>query len=225
MLVVQVETDAGIAGAGISRDAERFAVRELIRHEIGPFLLGKDPLATEKIWNDACWELGMSYKVRTRVVARAIGAVDQALWDIKGRYLHQPIYRLLGGASPASVGAYTTFGFNVYPLEDLVALARQLVQEGHDKLKMQVVAADRGQDVSVDVARVKAVREAVGDPVMLMVDGNSKFDFPHARELARRIEPYHIQPPVARQGRLPLPEKPGMGLELNEAAVEEYTEP
>ena len=189
MLLVHVETDAGIAGAGISRDAERFAVRELIHREISPFLLGKDPLAIEKIWTDACWELGMSYKVRTGVVARAIGAVDQALWDIKGKYLNQPIYRLLGSASPSSVGAYTTFGFNMYTLEELVALARQLVQEGHDKLKMQVVAANRGQDVSVDVARVKAVREAVGDAVMLMVDGNSKFDFPHARALARRIEP------------------------------------
>jgi len=227
----------------------------------------------------------------------------------------------------------------VYTLEELVELARQLVQQGHDKLKMQVVAANRGQDVSVDVARVRAVREAVGDAVLLMVDGNSKFDFQHARELARRIEPYNItwfddpvyvkdvrlmaelrrctsiplaarargesqwdnrdlivggavdvmqanvldgggytecvkvahmaemfhlplatgggwylqngqliagvangwltefhllreriyevvylQPPVARQGRLPLLDKPGMGLELNEAAVEEYTE-
>ncbi len=62
MLLVQVETDEGIGGAGISRDAERFAVRELIHQEISPFLLGKDPLATEKIWNDACWEIGMAYR-------------------------------------------------------------------------------------------------------------------------------------------------------------------
>src|SRR5262245_22809247 len=192
LLVVQVETDDGFVGAGIARDAERFAVRELIHYELGPFLLGKDPVETEKIWNDACWDIGMSYKGRTGVVARAIGAVDQALWDIKGHYLHQPIYRLLGGASPSSVGAYTTFGFNVYNLEELVALARQMVQQGHDKLKMQVVAADRGQDVSVAAERVKAVREAVGDPVMLMVDGNSKSDCHHARELARRTDPYQI---------------------------------
>lgn len=339
MLLAQVETDDGIVGAGISRDSERFAVREIINREIAPFLVGKDPLETEKIWNDACWEIGMSYKVRTGVVARAIGAVDQALWDIKGKYLGQPIYRLLGGASPSSVGAYTTFGFNAYNQEELVELARQMVQQGHDKLKMQVVAADRGQNISVDVERVRAVREAVGDNVMLMVDGNSKFDFIHAREFARRIEPYNItwfddpvyvkdvhlmaelrrctsiplaarargesqwdnrdliiggavdvmqanvldgggyteylkvahmaemfhlplatgggwylqngqliagvangwltefhllreriyevvyvEPPVARYGRLPLPDQPGMGLQLNEAAIEEYTD-
>lgn len=340
MLVAQVETDDGIVGTGIARDTERFAVRELINREIGPFLVGKSPLETEKIWNDAVWEIGMSYKVRGGTVARAAGAVDQALWDIKGKYLNQPIYRLLGGASPDRVAAYTTFGLNVYSQEQLVELARQKVREGHDKLKMQVVAADRGQNVSVDVERVRAVREAIGDEVLLMVDGNSKFDLRHATELAQRMEPYNItwfddpvyvkdvqlmaelrrcttipiasrargeniwdnrdmiaggavdvmqanvldgggyteylkvahmaemfhlplangggwylqngqliagvsngwlvefhllrepiyeavyvNPPVAENGFLPLPDKPGMGLELNEAAAEEYTEP
>jgi len=127
MLVVQVETDDGIVGAGIARDAERFAVRELIHQDIRPFLLGKDPMETEKIWNDACWDIGMSYKVRTGVVARAIGAVDQALWDIKGKYLNQPIYRLLGGASPSSVGAHTGWPLPAGTVERL-----DLHDERHD---------------------------------------------------------------------------------------------
>jgi len=192
MLVVQVETDDGIVGTGILRDTERFAVRELIDREIGPFLAGKSPLETEKIWNDAVGEIGMSYKVRGGAVARAVGAIDQALWDIKWKYLNQPIYRLLGGASPDRVAAYATFGLNVESREQLVELACQKVREGHDKLKMQVVAADRGQDVSVGVERVQAVREAVGDQVILMVDGNSKSDLRHATELAQRMEPYNI---------------------------------
>jgi L-rhamnonate dehydratase len=339
MLVAQVETDDGLQGIGISRDTGRFAVRELINREIAPFLAGKDPLATEKIWKDAPWEIGMSYMSRGGAIGRAVGAVDQALWDVKGKYLGQPIYRLLGGASTSSVGAYTTFGFNVYSLEELVELAKRMAREGHDPLKYQAVAADRGQDISVDVARIQAVREAIGERVRLIVDCNGKFDFTHARELLRRIEPYHItcvdhpvynrdvrlmaelrrctaiplaaratgenqwdnrelimaeavdimhanvldgggytecvkvahmaelfhlpigtgggwylqngqliagvsngwltefhllreriyemvyiQPPVARNGRLPLPEKPGIGLELNQAAIEEYTE-
>jgi len=340
LLLVQVETGEGIVGHGISRDAERFAVREVINREIGPFLIGKDPLNTEKVWNDACWEIGMSYMSRGGVMGRAVGAVDQALWDIKGQYLNQPIYRLLGGASPDSVGAYTTFGFNVYTQDELVELARQVVREGHNPLKYQVVAAERGQDVSVDVERIRSVREAIGDQVRLIVDCNSKFDFHHARELLHRIEPYsitcvdhpvytqdirlmaqlrrctsiplaaravvenqwgnrdlilggavdimhanvldgggytecvkvahmaetfhlplatgggwylqnghliagvrngwltefhllreriyeviYVRPPVAKNGRLPLPDKPGMGLELNMAAIAECTDP
>ena len=339
MLLVRVETDSGHIGFGISRDTERYAVRELINRDIAPFLLGKDPICTEKIWQDACWEIGMSYMSKGGAIGRAIGAVDQALWDIKGKALGEPIYRLLGGASTGSVGAYTTFGFNVYSLEELVELAHQMVRDGHDPLKYQAVAANRGQNISVDVERIKAVREAIGDKTRLIVDCNGKFDFTHARELLRRIEPYHItcvdhpvyvrdarlmaelrrcteiplaarasgenqwdnremvlsgavdimhanvldaggfteclkvahlaelfhlplatgggwylqngqliagvsngwltefhllreriyeaiyvDPPVARNGRLPMPEEPGLGLTLNEAAIEEYTE-
>jgi L-alanine-DL-glutamate epimerase-like enolase superfamily enzyme len=52
MLLAQVETDDGLKGVGMSRDTERFAVRELINREIAPFLVGKDPIETEKIWNN-----------------------------------------------------------------------------------------------------------------------------------------------------------------------------
>lgn len=192
MLLVQVETDDGLVGHGISRDTERFAVRELINRDIGPFLIGKAPLDTEKIWMDAPWELGMSYMAANGVVARAISAVDQALWDIKGKSFGQPIYRLLGGASPDSVAAYTTFGFNVYSKEELVALAQEMVRSGHGPLKYQSVAANRGWDVSVDVERIRAVREAIGDQPRLIIDCNGKFDYIHARELLTRIEPLDI---------------------------------
>jgi L-rhamnonate dehydratase len=340
LTLVQVETDDGVVGTGISRDQERFAVRELINNEVGPFLVGKDPIDTEKIWGDAPWELGMSYMSRGGVVSRAISAIDQALWDIKGQYVDLPIYRLLGGASPDSVRAYTTWGFNVYTKEELVESAVRAVRErGHNPLKYQAVAADRGRNVMVDAERLQAVREAVGDGVELIVDCNGKFDFSHARKFLRQIEPlniacvdhtvyirdirmmrdlractsiplaarasgenqwdnrdliasgavdimhanvldgggytecvkvahmaemYHlplgtgggwylqnghliagvrnglwtefhtlrepiydaiyVDPPIARDGWLPLPDKPGMGLELNEVAVREYTE-
>ena len=339
MLIVQVDTDTGVQGVGIARDTERFAVRELINRDIKPFLEGKEPLDTEKIWQDAIWEIGTNFQSRGGTIGRAVGAVDQALWDIKGKHLGLPIYRLLGGASPGSVGAYTTFGFNVYSDAELVELARKMAREGHDPLKYQAVAANRGQDIAPDVDRIKAVREAIGDKVRLIVDCNGKFDFIHARDLIKRIEPYNItcvdhpvynrdahlivelrrsttiplaaraigesqwanrdlimsggvdimhanvldgggytecakvahmaemfhmrlatgggwylqnghliagmangwltefhllreriyeivyvKPPVAHNGRLPLPDKPGVGLELNEAAVKEYTE-
>ena len=104
MLVVQVKTDDGLIGTGISRDQERFTVRELINREMRRFLIGKPPLDIEKIWSDAAWEIGTAYMARGGTMGRAVGAVDQALWDIKGQFLQQPIYRLLGGASPGSVG-------------------------------------------------------------------------------------------------------------------------
>ena len=206
LVLAVVHTDDGITGIGISRELEMSATRELINRELAPFLVGRDPVGTEKIWKDAPWEAGMSYKVGGGVVTRAVSAVDQALWDIKGKYLGQPIYRLLGGAVDSSVATYITFGLNLLSLEELVEAARQVVGQGHDRLKYQAVAADRGQDVSVDADRLLAVREAVGDGIMLIVDGNAKFDFTHARELLRRIEPYNIgcfdHPVVLRDLRL-----------------------
>lgn len=192
MLVVQVKTDDGLVGTGISRDRERFAARELINREIRGYLIGKPPLDIEKIWSDAAWELGTDYMARGGTIGRAIGAVDQALWDLKGQFLQQPIYRLLGGASPGSVGAYTTFGFNVFTNEELVEVARRMVQEGHGPLKYQVVAANRGQDISTDVERIGAVREAIGDEVQLIVDCNGKFDLTQAKEFLKQIEPFQI---------------------------------
>ena len=132
MLLVRVETDSGHIGFGISRDTERYAVRELINRDIAPFLLGKDPICTEEIWQDTCWDIGISCLSKGGAIGRAISAVDQALWDIKGKALGEPIYRLLGGASTGSVGEYTTFMFNVYSLEELVELAHQMVRDGDD---------------------------------------------------------------------------------------------
>ena len=187
-----VHTDDGVRGIGICRDWERLAVEVLINRELGPFLIGRNPIETERIWNEAWWELGQNYKMRTGVVGRAISAVDQALWDIKGNYFQQPVFHLLGGASVSSIEAYTTFGLNVLSREELVELARLLVSQGHDKLKIQAVATRRGQDIQEDATRVRLVREEVGEDVKIMLDANCKYNLVNALKLAKRIEPYDL---------------------------------
>ncbi len=192
IMVIQVHTDEGITGVGIGRDYEQQATRELITRELGPFITGRDPLDIERIWLDASWEISASYKAAAGVVARAISGVDLALWDIKGKFLNLPVHRLLGGASETSIPVYITFGLAVLTDDELVQLARRVVAEGHDRMKYQAVAADRGQDISVDVRRLEALRDAVGDDVMILVDGNGKYDFHHARQLLKRLEPLNI---------------------------------
>ena len=191
IMVIQVHTDEGITGIGIGRDYEQRATRELIVGELGPFITGRDPLDIERIWRDASWDISASYKASAGVVARAISGVDLALWDIKGKFLNQPVHRLLGGASD-SIPCYITFGLAVLTDDELVQLARQVVAEGHDRMKYQAVAADRGQDISVDARRLAALRDAVGDDVMILVDGNGKYDFYHAKQLLKRLEPLNI---------------------------------
>ena len=174
---------------GLTGPIQRFAARELINREIAPLLIGKDPLATERHWYDLFYRLNP--RAQTGAWSSAVSAVDIALWDIKGKHLGQPVWRLLGGYS-ATVPAYITFGLLEYSREQLVEAAKQFIAQGHDKLKM-VVAINGAQDPAEDAARVRAVREAVGDQVELMVDANYLFSFPVALDLAKRIEPYGIK--------------------------------
>ncbi|MBI2935494.1 MAG: mandelate racemase/muconate lactonizing enzyme family protein [Chloroflexi bacterium] len=189
IVFVRLETDTGVAGYGLTGPIQRFAVKELINKEIAPLLVGKEPLATERHWYDLFYRLNP--RAQTGTWSSAVSAVDIALWDVKGKHLGQPIWRLLGGYS-ATVPAYVTFGLLEYNREQLVETAKHFTAQGHDKLKM-VVAISGGQDPAEDAARVRLVREAVGERVELMVDANYLFSFPHALELAKRIEPYGIK--------------------------------
>ena len=186
---VQVHTDTGLVGLGETYYAPT-VVQAAVHDFFGPLLIGRDPFEIERHW-EAMFRLS-DHAGFGGGEMRAISALDMALWDIKGKSFGQPIYRLLGGASPDSVAAYTTFGFNVYSKEELVALAQEMVRSGHGPLKYQSVAANRGWDVSVDVERIRAVREAIGDQPRLIIDCNGKFDYIHARELLTRIEPLDI---------------------------------
>jgi L-alanine-DL-glutamate epimerase-like enolase superfamily enzyme len=187
ILFVVVETDQGVTGYGLTRGSLRFALREFINREVAPFLSGKNPLETERIWH----QLYKTFNPRaqTGMWSSAVSAIDIALWDIKGKYYKEPVWRLLGGAQNP-VQSYVTFGLKQYSKEQLVEVAKQLIAQGEHRLKM-VVAVDP-ENPAVDAARVRAVREAVGDDVELMIDANYLFSFNRALELCTLVEPYRI---------------------------------
>jgi L-rhamnonate dehydratase len=122
-----------------------------------------------------------------------------ALWDIKGKALGQPVWRLLGGARER-VPVYATFGFGFFDREQLATAATLWVAQGFNRLKMTVGnEALRRRDqrplydvIKEDAARVAAVREAVGPDVELFVDANCNLDLYHATQLAAMIKPYGI---------------------------------
>jgi len=187
IVFVTVETDGGVAGHGLTRGSQRFAIREFVNRELAPFLRGKNPLETERVWNQLYRQFNP--RAQTGMWSSAVSAIDIALWDIKGKHYKVPVWRLLGGAQNP-VPAYVTFGLKQYSKEQLVEVAKQLVAQGEKRLKM-VVAVDP-ENPKVDAARVRAVREAVGDDVELMIDANYLFSFNRALELCKRVEPYHI---------------------------------
>ena len=196
--LVAVEADDGRVGHGFTAITEEEVVAAAINQVVAPALKGEDPLAHERIWERLYWLL--SPRGQTGYASHAIAAVDVALWDLKGKILGQPVWRLLGGAR-RKVPVYTTFGVGAYEREELAAAARWWVERGHRRLKMVVGyrALQRRDEprlvedvIAEDARRVRAVREAVGDEIDLHVDANCSLDSFDATRLARALEPYGL---------------------------------
>src|SRR5262245_8528498 len=174
VLLVTLETDTGLKGYGFAREHElhSLAVRQLIVNDLTTFLKRLGDIHTpEFVWHEASFDLPRSdYRIASGITARAASAVDQALWDLRGKALGEPVYRLLGGTQP-EVEIYATFGLNIYTPEEETEAARRLVKEGYKAFKLQGSEADRGRNLKVDSGRIKRLRETVGDDARIILDG------------------------------------------------------
>jgi L-rhamnonate dehydratase len=196
--LVEVETDDGRTGHGITAITEEEAIAAIVNEIVAGNLKGEDPLAHERLWEKMYWLL--SPRGQTGYASHAIAAVDVALWDLKGKALGQPVWRLLGGAR-GKVPVYTTFGIGAYNREELAAAAKWWVARGHKRLKMVVGhhALQRRDEprlieevIVEDARRVRAVRDAVGMEIDLHVDANCSLDSFHAARLARSLEEFSL---------------------------------
>src|SRR5437899_12073706 len=106
--LVEVETDVGVTGHGFTSITDEDVVAQIVNGVIAPNLVGDDPLLNERIWETLYWTL--MPRGQTGYAAHALAAVDLALWDIKGKLLDMPVWKLLGGARER-VPVYATFGF------------------------------------------------------------------------------------------------------------------
>ena len=194
-LVVRVETDEGLVGIGEAAfyGGPMISTATVIEKEIAPKLIGLDPLNVEYIWNKLFFDAFQHS--RSGIFVCALSGVDMALWDIMGKALKQPVYRLLGGYSN-KVKVYASGGFYAQG-KDKDAVAAELksyVDRGFDTVKMKVgrtytpmnpcALSDTPDECTLsmeeDLARVRAVREAIGRNINLMVDANTAWTFPDA---------------------------------------------
>lgn len=187
VVVCRVETDDGYVGYGLTGHFLPSAVVTALHDNFLPLLKGMDVRDTEAIHGKVWAELNP--RAMTGVVSNALSCLDIALWDIHGKAAGRTIAQLLGGYRDWAP-AYITFGFPQYDVDQLVQAARDQVAMGHRRLKM-VVAMDKG-GYAEDARRVRAVREAVGDDVELMIDANYVFSPIEALLLCRAIEDCNI---------------------------------
>jgi L-alanine-DL-glutamate epimerase-like enolase superfamily enzyme len=188
-LIVRMTTRSGLEGIGVTyHEVGGEGTRGVIEHGIRPRLLGRDPLETEVIWTEMFHYLrGVGRKGMTFC---ALSAVDTALWDIKGKMLDLPIYRLLGG-NRTQVPVYSSGGWTSYSDEELVAEMEDMVAQGYRAIKFKL-GVDAGTNPRRDVERVRKVREAVGPDIDLMLDANNCWDAATAVQVANRVRDYDI---------------------------------
>ncbi len=196
--LVEIETDEGHTGWGLTSITSPTVVAAAVNSECAPVLIGEDPMDTEKLWDKLYWTL--SPRGQTGFGLHAIAAIDLALWDIKGKALGEPVWRLLGGAR-SRVPLYATFGFPIFDRDQIGEAAKLWVENGFTRLKMTVGdgALKRRDEprfipdvIAEDLERVRRVRTAVGDEIGLYVDGNCNLDPFHAKEIAKGMEEFDI---------------------------------
>ena len=182
-MLVRVTADDGTTGWGEAYGPPEPSAA-IIDHVLAPLILGADPRDTLPLWE--------RMYARTRdngrggMVLHALSAVDIALWDLKGKALGVSVSRLLGGRFRERVQVYAT-GLYFRPRSEfaaeLVAEARGYVAEGFRSIKLKI-----GLDPETDLRHVRAVREAVGPAIALMVDANHAYDAATAIRLGRACE-------------------------------------
>lgn len=228
VLLIDIETDDGIIGTGVltglgvANGSEIHIIDAVIVQSLKPMLIGEDPLMINALWTKM-------YKGTTRfgrggAIVRAISGVDIALWDLLGKIANMPVYKLLG-ANNGKVKVYATGGFynQDHDVEKLVAEMTDYVNDGFKAVKMKV-----GKDPAVDVERVKAVREAIGDNIDLLLDANEGWDWGTAIRFIDNVEKYNIywlEEPVAPddiEGYIKLNEKSPIPIAAGENGYTKY---
>jgi len=197
-LFLKISTDEGIAGWGEPIVEGRANTVRAAVEELGDYLIGKDPLAIEDHWT--VLYRGGFYRGGP-VLMSAISGIDQALWDIKGKYFNAPVHQLLGGPVRHSIRVYSWIGGD--RPSDVAEAAKKAKEAGFTAVKMNATEElqyiDSYKKIDETVERVAAVRQVVGKEFGIGIDFHGRVHKPMAKILAKELEPYHplfIEEPV-----------------------------
>jgi len=181
-VLTRIQTDEGITGVGecpplppLSPESQPVIV-EMLRHWIIPAILGLDPLDLELVWER------MDFVAPTYPMSKAV--IDIALWDVMGKSLGSPLYRLLGGSNVKRFPIVGLIGIGTP--KEVAAEATRLVSEGYRGLRLKI-------GPSRDVQCVQAIREAVGDDVTLRVDCNQGYSTAKAIRVIKALERFDVE--------------------------------
>ena len=211
-VIIEALTDEGITGLGeaaLAYGSGAAAVCEMIAEFAERFVIGRDPFQIEAIWSDL-YDHTFWAKGGGPIVYGAISAIEQTLWDIKARALNVPVFELLGGKYRDDVRVYANgWSFTAATPLEIAKRAEAAVEKGYDALKMYPLSQvdpdhPEGKFKHVDnryydrdmrdhaVEMVRAVRDAVGPKVDLMVDMSCELTPDNIIQVGRALEEFDL---------------------------------
>ncbi len=198
--IVEITTDEGITGWGECYGPAAVN-KAIIETQYRPRVVGRDPFDVEVVWEDLYNRI-KDYGA-TGFAITAISGIDIALWDVIGRAVNKPIHKLIGGAHRTELTAYATGLYFIDMdrlVEEAVEEAEEYASQGFRAIKMKIGLGDP----KLDLARIAAVRKAIGPDIRLAVDANHCFTVPQAIRLGRAMEPLDIlwfEEPISPEDR------------------------
>jgi D-galactarolactone cycloisomerase len=186
-VIVKVETEGGVTGWGEAHHGRcPGAVAHLVNTTLRQLVLGQDANDTTGVWKKV-YDKQLASHGMGAGACLALSGIDMALWDIRGKALKIPLYRLLGGRArpiPAYAGG-VSLGYQ--EPKALVEEARPHVQAGYKAVKLRI-----GDTVARDVERIAAVRAAFGDDLAILTDANTGYDVADVRAVMPVLDEHDV---------------------------------
>jgi len=182
-IIITLQTDEGIDGLGhvMTPGYGTSAIYSVIKDDLCPILIGRDPFQPEYIWEEM-WNKTKFFG-QYGVTIFGMAAIDMCVWDIIGKACNQPLYKILGAYS-YNIPVYASGGWLSYSIEELIREVEDYMNEGYDSVKIKI----GHENPEKDYQRIKAVRKVVGENVRIMVDANQKWSASEAIQIGKKLQ-------------------------------------
>lgn len=161
------------------------AIADMIEYDLKPGLIDRDAVSIETLW--AYMNRRVHYVARGGIASFAISAIDIALWDLRAKNAGLPLYKLLGGSSKEVKAYYGGIDLD-FPLDKLLSNISNQLKSGHESVKIKLGK----ENLAEDLARVRAVRDLIGDERVFMVDANMSWTVEKAVKALPTLEEQNI---------------------------------